>query len=65
MSSGEPDGACDVEVQHVQTIGAAPYIDEQLLLPIPNAKHAVVDVDHGVVLIQLPRLTMLLRSWGM
>jgi hypothetical protein len=55
MSSSEPDGARDVEVQHVQTIGAAPYIDEQLLLPIPNAKHAVVDVDHGVVLIQLAK----------
>ena len=53
MSSSGANGARDVEVQQVQTIGAAPHFGEQPLLPIPSAKHVVVDVDRGVVLIQL------------
>jgi hypothetical protein len=55
MSSGKADGARDIEAQHVQMIGVTPHLGEEPLLPIPNAKHNIVDVDRGAILIKLAK----------
>jgi len=36
-------------------IGVTPHLGEEPLLPIPNAKHNIVDVDRGAILIKLAK----------